>query len=1730
MRECQVIRFREQKTERISGKNRYMREFNKMQIQIVKKVLELFFVVCFFSGCLPSSPTKGRKTVKEEESSAVATSTPDDSNDPFSDELNFLQYGSTTTTSTLTIALDFKDSMYLRGNQIHHYLRARDPDIILCVAGYFPTSSSKQLGVLSAVSQSFHNYSTGEREYYFYIQSEDESQNTGHCQTSDVSNTLSSLYPGASKAYVISNVCSGCGGQFDSTAFILMDTGGNQVSDITMTHLGLRLDSNLNTGTDTTGNGAPFCDDSGDCSSLGYNCCVNGQCVNDGQLITTYTAADSQYDDFLDAIAAVTPNPNDFVNYPDFFHVCGSDPLSTAVPDATADVEATAEADYRYKKELYDCTSPGDDEMAICTVYYPTAAATIASGSNDFYTTDDDLNFTTVYSGSGAKPLSTLSVYEIEFGGAVIYNEDTVPLPTAVAFGGVNDNLTAKSVATVTFTPNSTARDGVLKVKFKIDGSCEDINSYLAKCWKYYVQGQDDGIVSDHESSSQYFDLPAYADVTRSINVYVDGARNYSGVQYSLTTNGSNNSVLFNSTYNVQPTQKIKIEYYVNKTTYPNIIIQKATALAVIDTMCDCSGQSECLLKPVVLEDDGDDDASNDVIVDYACDYPTPVTSELPLQQTVYVSSKAAPMRYYDVGGVAKDEPDGNDLSPEGTPFSYTSDDMLKPNNTTSTIGFNEIYGTFDVNNSDAPVPPAKVDLVKGRSYDIFVDLGSYSSCQDCGTDYYTSLAKIFPDNFLYKGGGYAPDVTRTSRTESSTFIGGQYRADDLLFGRACFVPATMIPWTHTESDDAVTNRQNRKAAQHFLFANGYQRDWYGFDYGSLIGSFDGITWFSVGNQRRIKADGNKLYLAVNSYFGDLTSNANFQVEVSEVTSVYGSGSYVEHDDLSDGAECRKQHFCDNDRDCIGKLGWDYACEEVGNIYTSWPVFDSSGVEIPQGTGNENYKQITTLVDGTNGQNKRCVYRGRGSPCVQAYAAVTPTATFNQSSETGLLSCSMANHCEGLTTSKFNNAISRFGKSQAVQNSSSSVTIGDEDTFGLSARIVGRPLYINGTESPGTTAKSTLSSNSVDSICIPGRATRASGVETLEDLHSTTPSETFDLADRVLGIGMVPAPTPSSTEDFMFASCSVLNNEDVDGHPQDYFHMNAPTTIMRTSNELKERSVTQNLSTTHLEIYQSEASMPLATPFATPDDPVETQVHQQNRCLKAPGAACFTNFDCGPSDFISDRIAGVDESFPDMNKYETKFWQEDMICNNAGSYTVDSETDYDLSKNVCCRDIDKKLTVATAQGTPTTFYPNKAAGVDIGINNSMRYSRMNILYYLGINQPTEYPWLRSPSNDSNHSYGSPTTGDELHLPQFKSLDHIGVNSCCSKNWVRNFNEDDNGGGHTWDPSKMQQFDKTNLECINYRYADGATFTNCDDPENQDDTLCSLRNMTNSEVKAYSDYFASLNLTGIPQAYVLTPYNTSGSLDDDYQDVGCTFEPFSLAFNPNSGGDNVKPIPGTIKYPGYQSGGGGAADDDYTAVAELIHSNSGSSRTYFSTNDTTNFDDDIKKVFSEDTLSCCLPTGVEYPHDIEDSQCCTGMAYDDGDTVDKRCCLPDYSNVSLYLNRYVSSEANYLPDENFDDLTGYIKDPMIAEQVALAKRMCCSENVYMGVAAGYLPIPNRTGGDDAEGQRQRFIFSDGASDSPNNEYFDYGLRWPTNVYCIPPDVDATTISDGGSASD
>ena len=129
-------------------------------------------------------------------------------------------------------------------------------------------------------------------------------------------------------------------------------------------------------------------------------------------------------------------------------------------------------------------------------------------------------------------------------------------------------------------------------------------------------------------------------------------------------------------------------------------------------------------------------------------------------------------------------------------------------------------------------------------------------------------------------------------------------------------------------------------------------------------------------------------------------------------------------------------------------------------------------------------------------------------------------------------------------------------------------------------------------------------------------------------------------------------------------------------------------------------------------------------------------------------------------------------------------------------------------------------------------------------------------------------------------------------------------------------------------------------------------------------------------------------------------------------------------------------------------------------------------------------------------------------------CCTG--YKDSNNV---CKLPDYTNVSLYLNRYVSSEAQNEGVGDFDPKTGYLKNSVDVIRIACTRNLCESGKIVEGIALSDL----RTRGfEDVDGQvlKQRFIDGDDTSNNFEGRatLYDRGLRWNTHLYCADSTAD------------
>lgn len=1580
----------------------------------------------------------------------------------FGSRLNYLQNGSIKSSGALTISKSQSDFFYLGGREVHEFIKSQGAQKnVLCMATYFHTSTDQTVLISTLTPQSFVNFQTSEREHYYLINSIDQNQTRSFCQKAGFMEMLDQEFPSSNYAWELSEACPNCPlNTYQSQPLELFSSSGQKIEQIDTSYLSFRL-TNQGASSDIGGS----CSSSSHCRALGYDCCSGGQCVNDFQL---KDGAEDYPQSFREEAAlAILENPSAIFDYPELYHICTIAPYPP--PNNPPDIDSDREAQemMREKRELYECTNPIEGEMGICSIHFDDVSI---DDTNQYQTRPDDRSFISTYRGTQGIP--NYSLVEAIYAGETLYESGTTPLD-GFNIGSGNDNLTSPLTVTLNRAPPNRAINDRLTLRYKVDASCELLNQNIARCRKHYIQGQNKGKVTDHFPGSDNFRLPNYADTNRVIQVQVDGEQKIRGQQWSLTT--SPPSVSFQGD-NIQvfDTQEVIITFFVDLE-FNDVFQSQRNARERINQMCGCTNV-ECNLKKKIDPSNGN--------IDYVCDYPDPILPEPPDQQIIMMSSKATPHRYFDQSGLFHSNPNANTVQQEGESFSYQSGNLLKPNNVEKYVGFNEIYGSYNFTATSA-LPARTVHIKPGTTYDIYVDTGNFNTCHFCGNDYYSNLTRLFPNNFSNPGGGFRPNENSSSKLNP-----GSIRADDMIFGRACFVPATMIPWTHLPDATSQQQRLSRLKAQHFLFSNGYQRDWYGFDYGSVIGSFDGVKWFSIGNKRRIKSTSNKLFLAINAYFGDLTNTATYSISINEMTPSSVGGSMITDDHNSSGAQCRQFHVCQTDSDCASQLGWEYTCENISQVRTLWPTFDINAREIP---GEHFEERLTNLFNIRDGGQRRCVYRGRGAPCSTNYGVATTTNTYSRTDSTqpGLLTCSTNNHCQrisaGVPNEDFNNRITRYGKSVKHQNASGEVEdISNE--FGLDSRIIGRPYNYQGNEAAVVRTYDTGTNNNINAICLPGRDPNAS---TIAQSHMNRPSNE-NLGDKVNAQGM----TLSSSFDLRYKnSCPLFNDQS-----GQYLYKTLSSNTSLSNSQLTRAARLQAISTNALSIFQEEGlvGLPLTKNFEL--DFIDEISYQEHRCLRAPGSVCHTEMDCAPNPIIASKLRNLnydeEQDYNLLNRYEVEFWQQELICSQEYE---PFEDDFDLKNNRCCRETGKNLTVGTyidqTDFTNTlrqfpNFNPVAVPGIDISYSSPRRYSRNSIVSDLI--GTSNYPPLESTRRGQCIGASGCKNFDEVRN-QWRTLSKINERTCCSGHWIRHFHQE-NGGGYRWGPSKHQRVQKEGLRCYNWNQCtnpinqcEHGSFT-CSHTETPDDINCLIRGTSLGQAKPIFQFYNKLELLGIPQ--VELSYNDNEircSVSPDDQQASSLFGPV------NRDGDSLVTPDG---------------DGDFT------HGNDLDPTLYVSALHENNFNESLKMTFSKDQFSCCLPPGTLLDDGTDPSVCCTGFI----NQQTGRCALPDYTNVSLFYNRYVSSAAKDLNLGLFDPDTGYINSPSIVEQLACLQNICASGVLARGVALSNLKVP----GHEAENDNyfiRRFI--DGNNQSTNFEgkadLFDAGLRWNNQLYCVPEEL-------------
>lgn len=1603
-------------------------------------------------SCMPTATTSQVNTSNNTNTGTTTTTTYSDPTFPLTGI--FLQEGTTQTKTGLTLPYSFSDSFLIRGTGISQYLRTVPLATKFClVAKYNYISGSDRFMVLAAKAKTFTDVVNKTTEYYLYVEPSNDASNQNDCLVYNLTNSLFTNAAAPTISFSFTQLCSNCSNAVTSSALKLYFINGQEVPTISLGTPTLTISGSTSSSTGS-------CSESTACAATGFDCCLQGQCVTDAAL----RPGASLLAGFSAAQEDVRLNPNRFIVYPQYYFVCPTRPTGTTTGGTgggtTEDPEYAAATRLMELNHLYECLNKVDGEFSYCTVKITGASKNIPG--NFASSNTDDVNFSTLNPSLGTGDY-VHNIVKINYGGSILYQLNSIPLSSGAAFVSStnNDNLTTTEAVKITASLPQNAVDDNLYLTYKIDGTCEKVGSALAKCTKTYVQASTDIYSTTWHDSGNVFTLPAYGDFSSSASVIVK----IGGVIVPEDTNtwsraSSPNRVIFSSAYNIYQNQTVEISYYVTSGV-SNLFQMKGAAQTQVNTMCACLTTGTCNLKPVIS-------TTTSAIVDYECVLATASTTPA-ANQTVYVSNKNVPHRYYDLNGVSYDDGYASAPIQELAAFTYTNSNVLKPNNMTYAVGFNEIYGSFDKTGTYIAKPAKLVKVKRDINYDIFVDSGSFSTCTTCGNDYYNTLQKIFPQNFAGVGGGYSPNKYESSRQNNTSI----YRSDDLLFGRACFVPATMLPWTHYTSSSATVKdqRQTRLTGQHFMFANGYQRDWFGFDYGSLIGSFDGVKWFSIGNQRRIKSTSTKLFLAINANFGDLSVDNSYTVTVSETAA--STLILPDHDTKTDGAECQQSHYCSTDNDCVRQLGYDYSCQNVSALTTNWPEFDANASEILGSTP----KTITSLIGGLNGQAKRCVYRGRGAPCVATLPA--SSATFNGLTTLGTLSCSPNNSCAPLGSGKFNDRIARFATTPLAQNlGSASAT--NSDIVGLGARIIGRPFDYYGSKAIPNGALIGLSSNLVGSICIPGKDLANSS--TVYELNSRLPGVRTDSSDKLFGTGATLSTTTTSAK--YYNACPATDASGTYIH-----HYSLPI----TDSTLTQLSVTQNISSNLLDI----SPLVNLNIFSSTNGSVISDIgYQRNTCLRAPGASCFTDMECAPSALIASKVKSTSIDSTILNSAEKKFWEEELICGNPDFKYVASgllSSTYDIKKNNCCRETGKTISVFTQSATSDFKWCQssniKVAGVNTTPTDPSRYSRVHSAYdQMSCTVGDSKPFALSVEATNSTNRLTQVLG------QYKTLDAVNQRTCCTANWVRSF-APENGGGHRFSRSKLQTVDKEMFKHISWNGQNTSIITDLPfecNADNYANSSCEVKSLSQSEQDLYLGWAASLELVGIPQVVVKTN-------DEIYKNVNDS----QIAY-----GAGVKvPLNHSIV-------------DIATTTEDFRDS---SNIRYYSAASYTKFDissSGLKKVFSESEFNCCIPSNKEVPSTTTAEQCCTGNLANTNGPL--RCCLPDFTDVTVYLNRYISSEGRGLGESAYDQTTGYIKDPALVKSLVASKNLCCSGTAMTGVAISRMSIPLENGAykpADQLSTSMRFNYRTDAVDN-NTEtgsigsIFDAGVRWNNHVYCVP----------------
>jgi hypothetical protein len=183
------------------------------------------------------------------------------------------------------------------------------------------------------------------------------------------------------------------------------------------------------------------------------------------------------------------------------------------------------------------------------------------------------------------------------------------------------------------------------------------------------------------------------------------------------------------------------------------------------------------------------------------------------------------------------------------------------------------------------------------------------------------------------------------------------------------------------------------------------------------------------------------------------------------------------------------------------------------------------------------------------------------------------------------------------------------------------------------------------------------------------------------------------------------------------------------------------------------------------------------------------------------------------------------------NAANREYYEQYLVCGQGTAKPFISDPDfenYDITKNVCCREVGKDITTYSAQeasGTnsdiSTTASLNPLTTGVTEPTNVNRYERFTHIRGIGTTLPVLSAYdsrdgtgaILSGSYSGALLSGAPftSTPNVMTVDQWKTLNQANGKTCCGGGWVRKFDD----GTTDWTKRDRFRIDVSNFRCLNY---------------------------------------------------------------------------------------------------------------------------------------------------------------------------------------------------------------------------------------------------------------------------------------------------------------------------